>query len=74
VRRPAGCNSDGAARARVGVPTRSAVPSSRPSAMAGGTRDRCRGECYGTEDTADHHGRLASTVTVTNREITKHRL
>jgi hypothetical protein len=29
---------------------------------------------HGTDDTADHHGRLASTVTVTNREITKHRL
>jgi hypothetical protein len=41
--------------------------------MAGGTRDRCRGECsgHGTDDTADHHRRQVRSPAVANREITK---
>jgi hypothetical protein len=83
MRRPAGCNSDDAAMARVGVPTRSGALCAAPSpgaaaepvaalAMAGRTQDRCRGECrvMGTEDTADHRGRLGIDCAVSNREIT----
>src|SRR4051794_40139307 len=53
--RPAGSSPDGAARARVGVPTRSGAPCAAPSpgaaadpvaalAMAGRIQDRCRGK------------------------------
>jgi hypothetical protein len=84
MRRPAGCNSDDAAMARVGVPTRSGALCAAPSpgaaaepvaalAMAGRTQDRCRGECrvMGTDDTADHRGRQVRSSTVTRRGILK---
>jgi hypothetical protein len=68
--RPAGCSSDGAARARVGVPTRSGGPCAAPSpgaaagpvaalAMAGaGHRIEAEVRAWAWPDaTADHHGR-----------------